>query len=89
MRLGAAAPRGVLIFYAVCCLLALGAGYAAKLGLLFYPCLGVFALHLLWQSQDLKVADPRGALRLFRSNRDAGLILTLGLALGAIQFHHA
>ena len=89
LRLGAAAPRGVLIFYAVCCLLALGAGYAAKLGLLFYPCLGVFALHLLWQSQDLKVADPRGALRLFRSNRDAGLILTLGLALGAIQFHHA
>jgi len=88
-RLGAAAPRGVLIFYILCCLAALAAGYAAKIGLLFYPCLGVFALHLLWQAQDLKIADPKGALRLFRSNRDAGLILVLGLALGAIRFHHA
>jgi 4-hydroxybenzoate polyprenyltransferase len=87
-RLGASAPRGVLIFYGACCLLALAAGYTAKIGLLFYPCLAVFALHLLWQSQDLRVDDPEKALRLFRSNRDAGLILTLGLALGAIHFHH-
>jgi 4-hydroxybenzoate polyprenyltransferase len=87
-RLGAAAPRGVFIFYALCCALALAAGYAAHLGLLFYPLLAVFALHLLWQSQDLRVDDPKGALRLFRSNRDAGLILALGLALGAIQFRH-
>jgi 4-hydroxybenzoate polyprenyltransferase len=87
-RLGKAVPQGVLIFYALCAALALGAGFAAKLGLLFYPGLAVFALHLLWQTQDLKGADGSKALKLFRSNRDAGLILTLALALGAIQLHH-
>jgi 4-hydroxybenzoate polyprenyltransferase len=86
--LGAAAPRGVRLFYLVSAALALSAGYAAHLGLLFYPVLAVFALHLLWQSQDLRVDDPTGALRLFRSNRDAGLILAAALALGAIRFHH-
>jgi 4-hydroxybenzoate polyprenyltransferase len=87
-RLGAAAPRGVLVFYSISAALALAAGYLAHLGLLYCPLLAVFALHILWQSQDLKIDDPKGALRLFRSNRDAGLILTLALALGAIQFHH-
>ena len=87
-RLGSAAPRGVMIFYLISTVLALGAGFAAHLGLLFYPVLVVFALHLLWQSQDLKVDNPQGALRLFRSNRDAGLILVAALALGAIHFKH-
>ncbi len=87
-RLGASASKGVLVFYAFSCVLALGAGYSARLGLLFYPFLAVFALHLLWQSQDLKLDDPKGALRLFRSNRDAGLILTLGIVLGAIRVSH-
>jgi 4-hydroxybenzoate polyprenyltransferase len=87
-RLGAAAPKGVFVFYGLCCVFALATGYAARLGSLFYPLLAVFACHLLWQSQDLKVDDAKGALRLFRSNRDAGLILALGLALGAIRFRH-
>jgi 4-hydroxybenzoate polyprenyltransferase len=87
-RLGSAAPRGVMIFYLISALLALGAGFLAHLGLLFYPVLAVFALHLLWQSQDLKVDDAQGALRLFRSNRDAGAILVVALALGAIAFKH-
>jgi 4-hydroxybenzoate polyprenyltransferase len=88
-RLGAAAPRGVFVFYLISVLLALAVGVTAKLGLLFYPLLAVFALHLLWQSQDLRIDNPEGALKLFRSNRDAGLILTLALALGAVAFRHA
>jgi 4-hydroxybenzoate polyprenyltransferase len=36
--------------------------------------------HLLWQVVKLDPADPGLALRLFRSNRDAGLILFAGLA---------
>jgi 4-hydroxybenzoate polyprenyltransferase len=87
-RLGAGAARGVFVFYLVCCALALAAGYVAKLGLLYYPLLAVFAFHLLWQSQDLKVDDGPKALKLFRSNREAGLTLALGLALGSIQFRH-
>ena len=38
-------------------------------------------LHLAWQVRQIDAADPAGALRLFRSNRDAGLLLTAGLMI--------
>ena len=41
-------------------------------------------LHLTWQVLRIETDDPAGALRLFRSNRDAGLILFAGLALAAL-----
>jgi 4-hydroxybenzoate polyprenyltransferase len=52
-------------------------------------CLGpaAFALHLAWQVWRMKAADPLRALALFRSNRDAGLLLFTGLAL-AVALHH-
>ncbi len=40
--------------------------------------------HFLWQIVRLDPADPRSALRLFRSNRDAGLIFAAGLAAQAL-----
>ena len=43
-----------------------------------------FGLHLAWQVLRIEIASPAGALRLFRSNRDAGLILFAGLALAAL-----
>ena len=39
-----------------------------------------FGGHLAWQMGRLDVDDPTGCLRLFRSNRDSGLIVTLFLA---------
>jgi len=51
-----------------------GAGLPAWLGL------GLFAAHLGRQVVRLDARDGRGALTLFRSNRDAGLILFAGLA---------
>jgi 4-hydroxybenzoate polyprenyltransferase len=46
---------------------------------------GGFAAHLLWQLRRLEIDDPANCLRLFRSNRDAGLILTGGLLLAALM----
>ena len=43
-----------------------------------------FALHLAWQVIRIEPDDTSGALRLFRSNRDAGLILFAGLVLAAL-----
>ncbi len=43
-----------------------------------------FGVHLAWQVTRLDSADPTAALRLFRSNRDGGLILCAGLALAAL-----
>jgi 4-hydroxybenzoate polyprenyltransferase len=39
-----------------------------------------FGWHLAWQLRDLDPDDPANCLRIFRSNRDAGLILALFLA---------
>jgi 4-hydroxybenzoate polyprenyltransferase len=43
-----------------------------------------FAVHLAWQLRRLDITAPAVCLRLFRSNRDAGLIATAGLALAAL-----
>ena len=40
-----------------------------------------FAFHLGWQVAGIEHANTTTALRLFRSNRDAGLILAAGLAV--------
>jgi 4-hydroxybenzoate polyprenyltransferase len=82
-RLGTAAPAGVLLFYHLAAALAVAAAVAGHLGALFLPLMAVYAVHLFRQARALKVDDPMLALRLFRSNRDAGLILLAALIAGA------
>jgi 4-hydroxybenzoate polyprenyltransferase len=69
---------GFLYLLAVICveaaLLAAGAGLPAQGGLL------LFALHLAWQAMRVDPSNGALALHLFRSNRDAGLMLFAGLA---------
>jgi 4-hydroxybenzoate polyprenyltransferase len=45
--------------------------------------LAAFAAHLGWQIQRLDINDPALCLRLFKSNRDAGLILFAAMLLDA------
>jgi 4-hydroxybenzoate polyprenyltransferase len=52
-----------------------GAGIWAGISLL------AFAAHLGWQVYRFRTGDPDLALRLFKSNRDAGLILFAGFLL--------
>jgi 4-hydroxybenzoate polyprenyltransferase len=56
-----------------------GAGFAAWIGL------AVFALHLAWQIRRLQISDPTLCLRIFKSNRDAGLLLFAGLLIDAVM----
>ena len=78
---GANARLGVGLFYAAAAALALaaillvGGGPIALAGYLAY------AAHLGWQASRVEGADAATALRLFRSNRDAGLLLFAGIAL--------
>ncbi|HEY7459219.1 MAG TPA: 4-hydroxybenzoate octaprenyltransferase [Xanthobacteraceae bacterium] len=53
-------------------------------GMLAFAGAFAFALHLVWQIRRIDVNDPAHCLRLFRSNRDAGLLLFAGLALDAL-----
>jgi 4-hydroxybenzoate polyprenyltransferase len=55
-----------------------GAGWMAWLGL------AAFAAHLVWQIERLAIGDPKLCLRVFKSNRDAGLLLFAGLLVDAM-----
>jgi 4-hydroxybenzoate polyprenyltransferase len=47
---------------------------------------GVWAMgaHLNWQLGRLDISDPVSCLHLFRSNRDAGLLVALFLAVAVL-----
>ena len=77
---GAHARFGVGLFYALTALLAQGALLAAGGGLVAELGWLAFALHLAWQLSQVEGASPATALWLFRSNRDAGLLLFAGFA---------
>ena len=85
IRLGAAAPKAVLGFYVAAFVLALATGWLGHLGPLFLPPVALYGLHLSRQASGLRVDDPMGALRLFKSNSMAGLLLFAGLAFGSWQ----
>jgi 4-hydroxybenzoate polyprenyltransferase len=47
--------------------------------------LAAFAGHLAWQIGRLEIGDPTLCLRTFKSNRDAGLLLFIGLLADAVM----
>ena len=71
------------LFYALAVALIALAGWSAGAGLVFAFGLLAFAAHLAWQIARLDVDDPIDCLVVFKSNRDAGLILFAGLVLDA------
>jgi 4-hydroxybenzoate polyprenyltransferase len=83
-RLGANVRVGVGVFYAVSVVFAAAAGAMPGLGRWFWLGLVLFALHLAFQTARVRREDGAGALRLFKSNRDAGLILLFAIGLGAL-----
>jgi 4-hydroxybenzoate polyprenyltransferase len=73
----------LVIFFSLAVLLIGVAGLLANAGWFFAFGLAAFALHLAWQVKRLDTSDPALCLRLFKSNRDAGLILFAGMLLDA------
>src|SRR5947207_1539708 len=55
-----------------------GSGWPAFVGL------AAFAAHLVWQIKRLAISDPALCLRIFWSNRDAGLLLFASLVIDAV-----
>jgi 4-hydroxybenzoate polyprenyltransferase len=82
---GARTRPALAVFYALAVVLIgvalglAGAGYPAWIGLV------AFAAHLVWQIRRLQIGDPALCLRLFKSNRDAGLLLFAGLLVDAVM----
>jgi 4-hydroxybenzoate polyprenyltransferase len=69
------------IFYGLAVALIGVAGVLAGAGAAFALGLAAFAAHLTRQIVRLDIDDPDDCLRLFKSNRDAGLILFAGMLL--------
>jgi 4-hydroxybenzoate polyprenyltransferase len=82
---GARTHRALVVFYGLAvaligaALVLGGAGLAAWIGL------AAFAAHLVWQIGRLEIGDPALCLRIFKSNRDAGLLLFAGLLADAVM----
>jgi 4-hydroxybenzoate polyprenyltransferase len=71
------------LFYALAVVLIGAAGFAAGAGWVFALGLLAFAAHLGRQILRLDISDPDRCLAVFKSDRDAGLILFAGLLLDA------
>lgn len=84
LKLAERTPFWLGIYYGVMIGLSLIAGLLAGLGLLYFVILLGAAGHLFWQIQQLDISDPQNCLATFKSNRDFGLILCLGLVAGSI-----
>jgi len=72
------------LFYALAVVLIGIAGSLAGGRLIFALGLAGFAMHLVWQVWRLDIDDPDLCLRLFKSNRDAGLFLFAAMMLDAL-----
>ncbi|HKP78184.1 MAG TPA: 4-hydroxybenzoate octaprenyltransferase [Phenylobacterium sp.] len=83
-RLGDKAPRAVAAFYMATMALVFAAGLLARLGPGFSILLLAYAVHLGVQARQVRVDDPQLALKLFKSNAGAGLILAAAFAAGAL-----
>ncbi len=81
---GARTKPMLALFYGLAVILIGAAGFAAGAGVVFALGLTAFAAHLAWQIVRLDIADPNNCLVMFKSDRDAGLILFAGLVLDAV-----
>ena len=76
--------RPALALFSIMAVLLIGlAGLTAGAGAVFAIGLIAFALHLAWQIHTIDIGNPALCLRLFKSNRDAGLMLFAALIVDA------
>jgi 4-hydroxybenzoate polyprenyltransferase len=82
---GAQTHRALVVFYSLAVILIGVALALSATGVWGWIGLAAFAVHLGWQVARLKIDDPALCLRVFKSNRDAGLILFAGLLVDALM----
>ncbi|QWG12483.1 4-hydroxybenzoate octaprenyltransferase [Bradyrhizobium sediminis] len=76
---GARTHQALVVFYGLAVVLI---GVALALAGARWPAwigLAAFAVHLVWQIARLEISNPALCLKIFKSNRDAGLLLFAGL----------
>ena len=84
LRLGAQTKPALYLFYGLAVALLALAGVLAALHPVYFAALLAPAAHFLAQVRRVDIADPASCLAVFRSNREAGLLVLAALLLGAI-----
>jgi 4-hydroxybenzoate polyprenyltransferase len=82
---GARTHQALIAFYGLAVVLLGVALMLADAHGLAWIGLAAFAAHLVWQIRRLQINDPALCLRIFKSNRDAGLLLFFGLLADAVM----
>ncbi len=82
---GGRTHQALVVFYGLAVLLIGAALVLAGSGFPAWVGLATFAGHLVWQISRLKIEDAALCLRVFKSNRDAGLLLFAGLLTDALM----
>lgn len=80
LHFGENTPSAVGAFYSAAIVFWTLAGFLAGAHLIFFLALALIGLQLAWQVSSLDIRNPKNCLRRFRSNRDVGAVLFLGLA---------
>ncbi len=83
-RLGAKTVPFLSVVYSLAILLFGVSGALAGMHWIYFVFVLFFAAHLAWQIRRMNVDDPVICLAVFKSNRDAGMLLFLACFLGAI-----
>jgi 4-hydroxybenzoate polyprenyltransferase len=76
--------QALVVFYSLAAILIGAAMWLTGAGPPGWLGLAAFSVHLGWQIARLKIGDPALCLRVFKSNRDAGLLLFVGLLVDAL-----
>ena len=84
LRLGAATRTWLIGFFAAALALLALAGWTAHAGLFWYAGLLAAAAHAAWQVRTLDIDDPWRCLKLFRANRDFGLLVFAGALVDSL-----
>lgn len=85
LRFGAGTHRWISGLYGATSALFALSLWLAGAGLFAWVGLGAMALHFIWQVLRLRTDDAARCLQLFRSNREAGLLLFGGLVVDALM----
>jgi 4-hydroxybenzoate polyprenyltransferase len=85
LRLGAATPTWLIIFYCLALFLFAGAGWAAELSWPFYLLLGAAGIQMSWQICTLDIDNSLDCLDKFKSNRVFGWVVMIAIIAGKLM----
>ena len=84
LLLGVATRPWLIGFYGMTATLMAVTGYSSGLGWPFFTFLLLAATHLCWQSVRVNIDDPKDCLAKFKSNREFGFLIFIGIIAGRL-----